>query len=83
MQIYLCNKAFLFAEQDKIVLGNVAVIGITPFHGPHDDTEESLPRILDLRVPDIAMKTNKIWVVKNSTCFWTKIECLSCKLNDS
>ena len=40
-----------------------------PFHGPHDDTEESLPRILDLRVPDIAMKTNKIWVVKNSTCF--------------
>ena len=64
MQIYLCNKAFLFAEQDKIVLGNVAVIGITPFHGPHDDTEESLPRILDLRVPDITMKTNTIWDVK-------------------
>ena len=62
--IYLCDKALLFAEEDKIVLGNVTEIGITSLHGSNDDTKESLPCVLNLRVPNIPMKTSLVQLVE-------------------
>ena len=62
--IYLCDKALLFTEEDKIVLGNVTEIGITSLHSSNDDTEESLPCVLNLRVPNIPMKTSLVQLVE-------------------
>ena len=63
---YLCDKALLFTEEDKIVLGNVTEIGITSLHGSNDDTKESLPCVLNLRVPNIPMKTSLVQLVERS-----------------
>ena len=64
MAFYLCDKALLFTEEDKIVLGNVTEIGITSLHSSNDDTEESLPCVLNLRVPNIPMKTSLVQLVE-------------------
>ena len=54
----------MFTEEDKIVLGNVTEIGITSLHSSNDDTEESLPCVLNLRVPNIPMKTSLVQLVE-------------------
>ena len=66
-ETHFSDEASLLRKEDQIVLAHISIACISFFHGSHQDTKESLPRIFDLRAPNITMEAFVIKLVQGMT----------------